>query len=124
MKNLSVPISIVIAGLIIAGAIVYTQGLRSVELSKEKGTAQVVSPFTITGKDHMRGNPEAPVTIVEFSDFQCPFCQKFHPTVQQVLAEYPGQVRWVYKHFPLDQIHLQARPAAEASECVWEQKGN
>lgn len=44
--------------------------------------------------------------------------------MKQILENYPNQVRWIYKHFPLDSIHPQARPAAEASECVWEQKGD
>ena len=64
------------------------------------------------------------ITFIEFSDIQCPFCQRFHPTVQQAMAEYPGQIRWVYKHFPLDSIHPMARSAAEASECVAEQLGD
>lgn len=118
-----IPLAIVIAGLIIAGAIVYTKSpQQKVELPKQK--AETKTGFTISDKDHVRGNPEAKVTVVEFSDFQCPFCARFHPTVKQILENYPDQVRWVYKHFPLEQIHQQARPAAEASECVFEQKGN
>ncbi|OHA63384.1 MAG: hypothetical protein A2842_01485 [Candidatus Wildermuthbacteria bacterium RIFCSPHIGHO2_01_FULL_48_25] len=80
--------------------------------------------FTITEQDHIRGNPDAEVTLVEFSDLQCPFCRSFHPTVQQALEEYGDTIRWVYKHFPLDNIHPEARPAAEAAECVWKQKGD
>jgi protein-disulfide isomerase len=69
-----------------------------------------------------RGAAEgAPVTIVEFSDFQCPFCRKVLPTIQQVLARYPDQVRFVYRHFPLGS-HARARPAAEASMCADEQQ--
>ena len=83
-----------------------------------------ISPsFSITENDHIRGNPDASITIVEFSDFQCPFCTRFHPTVKQALAEYGDQVRWVYKHFPLSQIHPEAISDAEASECIAEQKG-
>lgn len=125
MKNFAVPLSIIVTGLIIAGAIVYTQKPKSNGLEK-KATQEESKrqEFTITKEDHIKGNPKAPVTIVEFSDFQCPFCQRFHSTVEQALKDYPDKVRWVYKHFPLDQIHPQARPAAEASECAWEQKGN
>lgn len=75
----------------------------------------------VTSADYLRGNPEAPVTIVEFSDLQCPYCAAFHQTMRQVISAYPDKVRWVYKHFPLDSIHPNARPAAEASECAAEQ---
>jgi len=63
------------------------------------------------------------ITIVEYSDMECPFCSRFHPTLQQVVAEYDGQVRWAYKHFPLTSIHQSAQKAAEASECAAEQGG-
>lgn len=71
--------------------------------------------------DHIRGPENAKLTIVEFSDFQCPFCGRFEPTVARILTEYKDQVRLVYRHFPLESIHPNARPAAEASECASEQ---
>jgi hypothetical protein len=74
----------------------------------------------IRSEDHIRGNKNAKVFLVEYSDFECPFCARFHPTAQQVLDEYGDDVAWVYSHFPLDQRHPNARPAAEASECVSE----
>jgi len=67
------------------------------------------------------GDPNAPVTIVEFSDFQCPFCQRAHPIVKQLLAKYPSQVKLAYRDFPLQQIHPEARAAAVASRCAGEQ---
>ncbi len=68
--------------------------------------------------DHIRGNSKAKYLLVEYSDFQCPFCQSFHPTVASFVKENGTDVAWVYRHFPLDSIHPQARPAALASECV------
>ena len=68
-----------------------------------------------------RGAEDARVTIVEFSDFHCPFCKRVQPTLNQLLAKYPKDVRLVYKHMPLDQLHPQARRAAEASWCAQQQ---
>lgn len=68
----------------------------------------------------IRGNPDAPVTIVEFSDFQCPYCAGVHGTVLDVLEKYPDQVKLVYTHFPLSN-HPWARPAAIAGVCAAEQ---
>ena len=75
-------------------------------------------------RDHIRGNPDAPVTLVEYSDFECPFCKRFHPTMKRVVDESKGNVRWVYRHFPLDEIHSKARKEAAASECAAELGGN
>jgi protein-disulfide isomerase len=72
----------------------------------------------------IKGSSDAPVTIVEFSDFQCPFCSRFHSdTLPQIENEYikTGKVQFAYMHFPLDTIHPQATPAALASECANEQ---
>ena len=69
----------------------------------------------------VRGNPSAPVTIVEFSDFHCPFCRKVQPVLVQLLSKYPDRVRIVYKDLPLDNLHPQARAAAEAARCAADQ---
>lgn len=77
----------------------------------------------VTAEDHIKGSLEAKVFLIEYSDLECPFCARFHPTAQQAVDEYGGQVAWVYRHFPLDTLHPKARPAAEASECVAELGG-
>ena len=66
----------------------------------------------------IRGPQVAPVTIVEYSDFHCPYCRRVQPTLLQLLAKYPTQVRLIYKHLPLDNLHPQARRFAEASWCA------
>jgi len=75
----------------------------------------------IKDTDQYKGSKDAKVTIVEFSDIQCPFCSRHHNTMNQVVATYPNDVKWVFKHFPLDSIHPYARKSAEASECAGEQ---
>ena len=68
------------------------------------------------------GPADAPITIVEFSDFQCPFCQRFYSeTFKQLMAAYPGKIRFVYRHLPLTSIHPEAFPAAEAAMCANQQ---
>ena len=69
----------------------------------------------------VRGKVDAPVTIMTFSDYQCPYCIRSEPTLAQVLERYPDDVRLVHRHFPLDSIHPQARPASEAAMCADEQ---
>ncbi|MFA6887975.1 MAG: thioredoxin domain-containing protein [Candidatus Woesearchaeota archaeon] len=69
----------------------------------------------------MAGNPNATVTITEFSDFQCPACGSAYTVVEQIMEEYSDKVRLEYKHFPLTSIHTYAFKAAEASECANDQ---
>lgn len=71
----------------------------------------------VGGSDHIRGNPQAPVTVMVYSDYQCPFCQQFAPSIQRLLTEFPQDVRVVYRNYPLS-FHEQAQPAAEAAECA------
>jgi len=70
--------------------------------------------------DHIKGGKNAKVTLIEYSDFECPFCGRFYPTLKQALSEYGDDIRVVYRHFPLS-FHPEALPAAEASECADEQ---
>ena len=77
----------------------------------------------VTDKDHIRGNKNAKLTLVEYSDFECPFCKRFHPTMQELLKTYEDKIRWVYRHFPLS-FHANAQKEAEASECVADLGGN
>jgi protein-disulfide isomerase len=69
----------------------------------------------------VRGNPKAPVMVVEFSDFQCPYCQAVESTLKSVLAKHENQVALAFRDFPLTQIHAHAKGAAEAARCAGEQ---
>lgn len=83
----------------------------------------VTSAPEVKSDDYIRGNPNAQVTLIEYSDFECPFCKRFHPSMQQLMREYDGKVRWIYRHFPLS-FHANAQPEAEAAECVGKLGGN
>lgn len=126
-KNaLSIPISIVIAGVLIAGAVFYSNSNSSQGPSPTQqvaaGTEQAVATVAATvDDDAVLGNPNAPVTLIEFSDFQCPFCRKFYKeTLPQIKKDYiaTGKVKLVYRDFPLVQIHPGATLAAESAECA------
>jgi protein-disulfide isomerase len=129
--SLSTPIAIVIAGALVAGA-VYMGASNSdiVNVPQPQAAAQqsgdLEQMIAISAEDHIRGNPDAPVKIVEYSDTECPFCKRFHTTMQQVMDEYgkEGKVAWVYRHFPLDQLHSKARKESVALECANELGGN
>ncbi|MEK9183205.1 MAG: thioredoxin domain-containing protein [Patescibacteria group bacterium] len=78
---------------------------------------------TVTDRDHSRGPANAQITLIEYSDFECPFCKKFHSTMKEVFAAYPGKIKWVYRHYPLS-FHANAGKEAEATECVYELGGH
>src|SRR6266404_2316476 len=97
----------------------YEQSLRA----KADVSVLLQPPSVEVGYDSARvkGNPNAPVTIVEFADFQCPFCQKADATLKALLAKYDGRVKLAFLDFPLTEIHGQAGRAAEAARCAGEQ---
>ena len=96
----------------------FVSGLR-----EKAGVTVALEPprIQVAAKGPSVGPENAAVTIVEFSDYECPFCKRAHPTLNEVLKKFPNDVRLVYRHFPLDNIHPNARPAAEASLCADEQ---
>lgn len=129
-NNLSIPIAILFAGVIIAGALFYGKknDSQSPKLDSQDGKTDQVQagPSPVTKDDHILGNPDASLTMIEFSDTECPYCKRFHGTMKKVMEEYgkDGRVNWVYRHFPLDSLHPKSRKEAEATECAAELGGN
>ncbi len=82
-------------------------------------TPQVVRYDVPVDDDPFLGSPNAPITIVEFSDYECPYCRQWHSEVYtQIIDTYGDQIRFVYRDFPLESIHVNAKPAAEAANCA------
>lgn len=127
-NNLSIPVAIIIAGFLIASGIYLgnKDSAPKAQNNQNLAAATDVNINPISKEDHILGNPDAPVALVEFSDTECPFCKMFHTTMQTIMNTYgkEGKVAWVYRHFPLDSLHRKARNEAMATECVNELGGN
>lgn len=95
-------------------------GMIAAGKKANKETQNVASAGEVTATDWIEGATSSPVTLIEYSDFQCPACYAYFPLVQKLIKENPGEVRLVYRHFPLPQ-HGNAMPAAEASEAAGNQ---
>lgn len=125
-SSVAVPAAIVLAGIIIAGAVFLSGGAPAAPAGDAKAPAaagNLKAVAAVTDADHVRGSKDAKVKVIEYSDIDCPFCQRFHPTVQQAKDAYGDEVAWVYRHFPLS-IHPNAETKAVATECVAKLAGN
>ena len=131
----TVPMAIVVAGIFVAGAIIIS-GKSNGANQANTADGQPARPTPsapkeiklrdVSASDHIQGDLNAKVKIVEYSDMECPFCKMFHETMIKIVADYEktGDVAWVYRHFPIDSLHSKARKEAEATECAYEQGGN
>ncbi|MFH0829074.1 MAG: thioredoxin domain-containing protein [Candidatus Kerfeldbacteria bacterium] len=108
-----------INGTEVSGAVPYAQ-LKSAIDAAISGTKGSVNVPAVTKDDHVEGASKPKVYLIEYSDFQCPYCKAFNATVQQALSDY-NNLAVVFRHFPLESIHLYARGLAEGSECAAEQ---
>lgn len=119
-NSFAVPAAIIIAGIVIAIAIVYSVGKSNTPqgIGEPATTGDLDAMRAVSANDHVRGDLKAPVTIVEYTDPECPFCKRFHTTMQEILKKYDGKVAWVYRHFPLPELHSKAQKESEAIECA------
>lgn len=139
-NTLSMPISIVIAGVIIAGAVYFSNVNRPVAPAGNGGSVAqtglveaVLDIKAVSAADYIAGNPDAPLVIVEYSDTECPYCKNFHNSLNKLMTELgsSGKVAWVYRHFPLwkaegggPALHPKAEKEAQAFECAGFLGGN
>ena len=131
-SNQQIAGAIILAGLLIAGAVMLKGSGRVTPsiINNNLGLENIqIKPVSID--DHIFGNPNAKVVVIEYSDLECPFCKTFHKTMQTVVERNNGEVAWVYRHFPLYQgsadrppLHSKALKEAEATECAAELAGN
>jgi len=128
-SNLLLPIASLVAIAIVGVSAWYaTRDTEEVEVEAQVIEAQldVDQIRTIQSDDHVFGNPNAPIVLIVYSDFQCPFCREFHKTMHNVINLYggDGDVAWVYRHMPLISLHPEAPMYALASECIAAEGGN
>jgi protein-disulfide isomerase len=94
------------------------------EIQTTGGTPAATKMRPVSADDHILGDINSEIIIVEYSDLDCPFCKVFHSTMHQVIEKSQGKVAWVYRHYPIPQLHPNAPKKAEEAECAWEMGGN
>lgn len=88
---------------------------------ENEGSVALGGPIALTEQDRVKGDAGAPVTLVEYTDFQCPACAAYHPIIDQLSKELEGKMKFVVRHYPLIQIHKNALPSARAAEAAGRQ---
>lgn len=122
-QTLSIPVAIIIAGALIAFGIYWSGRGTVVQAPAGQNVPQpsVTSIKPIGPNDHVLGNPNAKMVIVEYSDTECPFCKQFHNTLHDLMTTYKGDLAWVFRYFP---VHSKSVNEGEAQECAAELGGN
>jgi protein-disulfide isomerase len=131
MKDAMIPLSIVLAGIFIGAGLYFGSGQPSAPVAVVTNPGETAEPavpttntdkvLSVTSDDYVRGSVGAPITIVEYSDFDCSFCGRFHDTMKNIIAK-DDSVAWVYRHFPV--LGPQSPAVAMASLCAGELAGN
>lgn len=126
-KDYLLPASIVIAAVLISASLFYNAGTKKDTPNNSLNSDTFPAPeevLTITDTDHVRGNKDAQVVLIEYSDLECPFCKQFQVTMNKVMETYGDRIAWVYRHFPIVGLHPKAPKEAEGAECAYEQGGD
>lgn len=105
------------------GGVADTQG-DAAEVQGKLTEDQAAAIPAVSDNDHIMGSKDADIVLIEYSDFECPYCASFHPSVADAYNNNEGKVAVVFRHYPLEAIHPRALPAALASECIVEVAGN
>jgi len=129
----AIPIAIIIGFAMIALAIFFTNNKDSVpaqvtsqDTASQSGSVSNSGPRPVDDTDYIRGNPNAPILLIEYSDYDCPFCKQYHDTMNQIMDEFgvDGRVAWVYRQFPIEQLHPNSPRISEAALCVGDIAGS
>lgn len=138
MNKLNLPLAIIIGALLVSGAIFYTKkgptddsvnwpgSNNNIPKIQTPGQGQpqpqgnVENVLPVSSADHIQGSLQAKVKIIEFSDLECPFCKEFHQTLKEIMDVYEkqGQAAWIYRHFPIENLHSKAPKESQAAECA------
>jgi protein-disulfide isomerase len=127
----AIPVAIIFGFALIALAIFFTSNEPKQTVTEE--TPEVEQGTIVDGtvpppnsNDYIKGNPNASIVLIEYSDYECPFCKQFHSTMNQIMDEFgsTGQLAWVYRQFPITQLHPNAAIISEAALCVGDIGGN
>ena len=120
-----IPLAIIVAGGFVAAAIYFGTGSGNPTTTiTTDSPSREIDLAPVTENDHIIGSRDAALVIVEYSDTECPFCKTFQNTMKEIVQTYDGEVAWVYRHFPIAQLHTKAAKESEATECAAELGGN
>lgn len=128
--SIAIPVAIVVGFGLIAAAIFFSGHSSTPVVTAPANDAPVAAVKQdvrqVDKNDYIKGNPNAPIMIVEYSDYDCPFCKQFHETMQSIMQQYGvgGKVAWVYRQFPIAQLHPNSPRISEAAYCVGDLGGN
>ncbi len=131
LEKLMVPISIIIAGALVAGAVLYTDKTETTKngndtVDQQQGgsvdSKAYLNVEKVTNSDRIYGNKKAKTKVVIYTDLECPYCAMFHPAIKSVVDKSNGEIAMVMRYFPLS-FHPQANEAIDTAECVFSKSG-